>query len=67
MVAASEEDLDTKKEDSSSPTVSTEGVLTTGAINIKAWEEQIVACFDIPGAFLHADCKEGDTCMLVHG
>ncbi len=48
-----------KKEDLAAPTVSTDGVFITGAI--KAWEERIIACFDIPGAFLHADCKEGHT------
>ncbi len=53
-----------KKEDFASPTISTNGVFITGAI--KAWEEQIIACFDVPGAFLHADCKEGDTlCYYV--
>ncbi len=25
----------------------------------------IIACFDIPGAFLHADCKEGHTYMKL--
>ena len=27
----------------------------------------MIACFDIPGAFLHADCEEGDTFMLLRG
>ena len=54
-----------KKEDSSAPTVSTEGVFITGAI--EAWEERIVNCFDIPGAFLHADCKDGEVYMRLRG
>ena len=52
-----------KKEDSASPTVSTDGVFITG--DIKAWEERIIICFDIPCTFLHTDCKEGDTFMLL--
>ncbi len=54
-----------KKEDSVAPTVSTDGVFITGAI--EAWEERIVACFDIPGDFLHADCKEGHTYVKLCG
>ena len=42
-----------------------DGVFITRAI--KAWEERIIACFDIPGAFLHADCKEGHTYMKLCG
>ena len=45
--------------------MSTNGVFITGAI--EAWEECIIACFDIPGAFLHTDYKAGDTFMLLHG
>jgi len=26
-----------------------------------------IACFDIPGAFLHAKCKDGDVFMLLKG
>ena len=52
-----------KKEDSASPSVSLEGVLLTSAI--KAHELRHIACFDIPGAFLHAKCKDGDVlCFL---
>ena len=54
-----------KKEDSASPTVSTEAVFITTAI--EAHENCRVACFDIPGAFLHADCKDKDTFMLLRG
>ncbi len=54
-----------KKEDSAAPTVSIDGVFITGAI--EAWEERIIACFDIPGAFLHADCKDGHTYMKLRG
>jgi hypothetical protein len=52
-----------KKEDSASPTVSLEGVFLTAAI--EAHERRHVACFDIPGAFLHAKCKDGDVSMLL--
>ena len=48
-----------------SPTVLTDGVFITVAI--EAWEEQIIACFNILGAFLHVDCKERDMFMLLHG
>ena len=54
-----------KKEDSESPTVSLESVLLTAAI--EAHEMRHVACFDIPGAFLHAKCKDGDVFMLLKG
>ena len=54
-----------KKEDSSSPAVSTEAVYITAAI--EGHENCKVTCFDIPGAFLHADYKEGDTYMLLRG
>ena len=52
-----------KKEDSASPTVSLEEVVLTAAI--KARELRHIACFDIPGAFLHAKCKDGDMYMLL--
>ncbi len=48
-----------------SPSVSTNGVFITGAI--EAWEERVIACFDIPGAFLCANCEEGDIFMLLRG
>ena len=54
-----------KKEDSASPTVSLEGVLLTAAIG--AHEKRHVACFNIPGAFLHAKCEDGDVFMLLEG
>ena len=42
---------DYKKEDAASPTVTNEGVFITAAI--EAFERRDVACFDIPGAYLH--------------
>jgi len=54
-----------KKEDSASPTVSLEGVLLTAAI--EAHELRHIACFDIPGAFLHAKCEDGNVFMLLKG
>ena len=53
-----------KKEDSASPTVSLEGVLLTAAI--EAHELRHIACFDIPGAFLHAKCEDGNVFMLLN-
>ena len=53
------------KEDSVPPTVLTEAVFITAAI--EAHENQEVACFNIPGAFLHADCKGGDRYTLLKG
>ena len=53
------------KEDSASPTVSTEAVFITAAI--EAHENCNMACFDIPGAFLHADCEDENTFMLLRG
>ena len=53
-----------KKEDMALPTVSTEAVFITGAI--EAHEERTVACFDTPGAYLHADCSgKGEKFMLL--
>jgi hypothetical protein len=49
----------TKKEETSSPTVSTEALLLTSLID--AGEERKVVTVDIPGAFMHADMDE-----LVH-
>jgi hypothetical protein len=54
-----------KKKDSASPTVSLEGVLLTAAI--EAHEMRHIACFDIPGVFLHAKCKDGGMFMLLKG
>ena len=54
------------KEDSSSPTISTKAVFITLAIEAHKGRE--VACFGIPGAFLHAKCKDpGNTFMLLKG
>ncbi len=48
------------------PTVSTEAVFVTGAI--ESHEGRIVACFDIPGAYLRADCSgKGEKFMLLEG
>ena len=52
-----------KEEDLASPMMSTKGVFITRAI--EAWEEHIIACFDIPGTSLHVNDEEGDTCMLL--
>ena len=46
-----------------SPTVSLEGVMLTAAI--EAHKQRYIACFDIPGAFLHAKCEDGDIYMLL--
>ena len=48
------------------PTVATESVFITGAI--EAHEGRVVACFDIPGAYLHADFSgKGEKFMLLEG
>ena len=47
---------DWTKQDTTSPTVSTEAVFITAVI--EAHEGRDVACFNIPGAFLHADSDE---------
>jgi hypothetical protein len=52
------------KQDSTSPTVSTESVFITAMID--AHKERDVGCFDIPGAFLHADSNE-DIIMTLKG
>ncbi len=53
-----------KKEDSVSPTVSTNEVFITGAI--EAWEERIIASFDIPGLFyMQITRRETLSCYLV--
>ena len=54
-----------KKEDGASPTVSTNAVIITTAI--EAHERRAKATMDIPGAFLHAVCEDGDTYMLLRG
>ena len=53
---------DWTKQDSTSPTVSTESVFLTAVI--EARERRDVACYDIPGAFLHADSNEDITMVL---
>ena len=55
---------DWTKQETTSPTVSTEAVFITAVID--AHEERDVACFDIPGAFLHADSDE-DITMILKG
>jgi hypothetical protein len=50
------------KQDTTSPTVATESVFITTVID--AHEGRDVACFDIPGAFLHADVDEDITMVL---
>ena len=55
---------DWTKQESTSPTVATESVFITAVVD--AHEEQDVACYDIPGAFLHADSDE-DITMILKG
>ena len=50
------------KQESTSPTVSTESVFLTAVID--AHERRNVGCYDIPGAFLHADSDENITMVL---
>jgi hypothetical protein len=45
-----------KKEDAASPTVSTDSIFITAAI--EAHEQRDVALVDIPGAYLHAETDE---------
>ena len=47
------------KEESTSPTISTEAVFLTAVVN--AWEHRKVAVLDVPGAFMQVDMDE-----LVH-
>ncbi len=47
-----------------SPTVATESVFLTSVI--EAHEKQDMACFNIPGAFFHAD-SDKDTTMVLKG
>jgi len=55
---------DWTKQESTSPTVSTESVFITAVVD--AHEERDVACYDIPGAFLHAD-SDKDITMILKG
>ncbi len=50
------------KQDTTLPTVATESVFITAVID--AHEGRGVACFDILGAFLHADVDEDITMVL---
>jgi hypothetical protein len=52
------------KQDATSPTVSVDSVFLTALI--EAQEERDVACFDIPGAFLHAETDE-HVIMVLRG
>ena len=48
------------------PTVTAKSVIITEAI--EAYGGRIVACFDIPGAYIHADCSgKGEKFMLLEG
>ncbi len=55
---------DWTKQETTSPTVSTEAVFITAVID--AHEERDVACFDIQGVFLHADLDK-DITMILKG
>ncbi len=55
---------DWTKQETTSPTVSTEAVFITAVID--AHKERDVVCFDIPGAFLHAD-SDKDITMILKG
>ena len=55
---------DWSKQDTTSPNVSTESVFLTSVID--AYERRDVGCYDIPGAFLHADSNE-DITMILKG
>jgi len=50
------------KQETTSPTVATESVLITAVID--AHEGHNIACFDILGAFLHADVNKDNTMVL---
>ena len=53
------------KEDMSSPTVSTEGIMISCMIDaVEVWE---VATADIPGAFLQTDYNKGDIHIKLEG
>ena len=51
-----------KKEDGASPTVSTDSIMITAAIDAHEWRN--FATIDIPGAFLHA-FNNKETYMLL--
>jgi hypothetical protein len=53
------------KEETSSPTVSTQALILSCMIDAK--EERDVATADIPGAFLQTDYVEGDTHLRIEG
>ena len=53
---------DWTKQETTSPTVSNESVFLTSVID--AHERRDVGCYDIPGAFLHADSDEDITMVL---
>jgi hypothetical protein len=55
---------DFNREDATSPTVATESIFLTALI--EALEGRDVACFDIPGAFLHAESDE-EVIMMLKG
>ena len=64
MEAISVGDQDTKKRTVRAQRFSTDGVILTSAI--EAWERRARSVMDIiPGAFLHANCDDGDTYMLL--
>ncbi len=50
------------KQGTTSPTVATESVFITAVID--AYDGRDVACFNIPGVFLHADVDEDITMVL---
>jgi hypothetical protein len=53
---------DWTKQDTTSPTVLMEAVFIIAVVN--AYKECNVACFDIPGTFLHADSDKDITVIL---
>jgi hypothetical protein len=53
---------DGTKQDTTSPTILTEAVFITAVIEVH--EERNVACFDIPGEFLHANLDKDITMIL---
>ena len=53
------------KEDTYSPTVSTEGLMLSCMINAMEFRE--VATADIPGAFLQTDYEKGDIHIKLEG
>ena len=55
---------DWMKQETTSPTVSNQSLFLT--LVVDAHERRDVACYDIPGAFLHADSNE-DIAMVLKG